>query len=399
MEETKIELQLPKPTTQAFHNDVLSRFNEILYKNIFTVSNIISKEQIYSFKDAGNKMGFRLEKHTDRKVYFLGTKDIDKLPLKIMKTKKDSFRTDVLYRIKEAESVKIPSSRETSFRNVVDWMCNFDHDNPIHWKLYKIMTIASAVDRLNYRVIGDAGFGKDSVVDAISELINETANIYGATYAKLEYNLKNNFILFNEMGNLKKDDKFNMQTFLLDAGAYRNKYIKRSRRTKETQEEYDMVNTSICIVSNPYAYYRAKGQESFVDMFTKAVLKRFIPFRLQGILKHNFEKNFLVDNIVTKNKTFYKKIISTLNWYRENHNKVIAVDWKYIPRTQFDTRYERSFGTICKYISLYAKDREEYKSLVQELLKCYHIAMDEEREHLNENIEEPVKVAFEEFEG
>jgi len=398
MEELKIELALPKPTTQAFHNDVLSRFNEILYKNIYTVSNITSKEQIYAFKDAGNKTGFRLEKSNKIKVYFLETKDVDKLPLKIMTTKKDSFRTDVLYRVKSAESVKIPSSREASFRNVVDWMCNFEHSEPIHWKLNKIIKIVAAVDRLNYREIGEAGFGKDSIVDAITELINETANIYGATFAKLEYSLKNSFLFFNEMGNLKEDDKINMQNFLLNAGAYRNKYIKRSRRTKGTQEEYDMTHTSVCIASNPYSYYRKKGQETFVDMFTQAVMDRFIPFKFDGRLTHNFTKPSSVDNVVTKNKTFYKKIISTLNWYRENNSKVEPVDWDYIPRTHFTTRFKRSFDSICKYISLYAKDREEYKMLVQELLKCHHRAILEEKEHLAEDIiEEQPEVTLEEF--
>lgn len=396
-----MELTIPTPTKNAFHNDTLTKYSELLYKNIFTVGNIVSKEQMYAFKQSNALSGFRLEKSNERRVYFIKTKDIDQLPIKIINTKKDVFRTDVLYIITEAESVKIPSSKEASFRNIVDWMCNFDHTNPTHWKLYKIMCIASAIDRVNFRVVGDAGFGKDSIVDAIAELINETANIYGATFAKLEYHLKNKFLFFNEMGNLNKDDKFNMQQFFLQAGAYRNKYIKKSRKSEGTKEEYDMIRTSVCVAGNPYSYYKEKGQETFIDMFTTAVIDRFIPFRLDGVLTQDFSEQFDVENVVQKNKTFYMKIISTLNWYRDNYNLVQAVDWGYKPELDLKVRYERSFNVISKYISLYAKDKEEYKELVDALVKSYHQARIEETEYSGHKIRDfdTKKVEIEDYGG
>jgi len=384
VEKLELDLELPHPTTQAFHFDSLQKFNDILYNDILTIGNITSKEQIYSFKDAGTLTGFRLEKKNDRKIYFLKTDDINKLPLKVTKTKKDSFRTDVMYIIKEAKSVKIPDVKETSFRNVVDWLCNFKHSNPIHWKLYKIITIVGAIDRVNYRAIGDAGFGKDSVVDALTELINETANIYGATFAKLEYHLKNTFLFFNEMGNLNKDDKFNMQNFFLQSAAFRNKYIKKSRKSKGTREEYNLSKTSVGIASNPYLYYKQKGQETFIDMFQQAVIDRFIPFRFNGVLTHKFLPHFNTKNVVSKNQRFYKKIISTLNWYRNNTNKVEPIDWDYNPEFKFKIRYDRTFNVIIKYISIYAENKEEYVKLVDELHKCCNQAKEEEKVYMSD---------------
>jgi len=383
-EKFELALDVPTPSPQAFHFDSLSKFNEMLYEGILTIGNITSKEQLYSFKDDGNQTGFRLEKQNDRKVYFLQTKDIENLPLKVMKVRRDAFRTDVLYIIKEVQTIKMPSNKDTSFRNVVDWLCNFKHSNPLHWTLYKIITLAAIIDRVNYRVIGDAGFGKDSVVDAITELVNETANIYGATFAKLEYHLKNKFLFFNEMGNLKKDDKFNMQNFFLQSAAFRNKYIKKSRKTEGTKEEYDMSKTSVCVASNPYLYYKDKGQQTFVDLFTDAVIERFIPFRFNGVLTHKFSSNLDTENVVKKNKTFYKRIISTLNWYKENFSKVEPIDWEYEPAYKFKVRYDRTFNVISKYISHYANSREEFIELVDELFKCFQEAKQEEKVYMDD---------------
>jgi len=384
-----LDLSIPSPTTQAFHNNSLTRFNELLYDGIFTVGNITSKEQLYDFKNEGKHIGYRLEKASDRKVYFIKSKDVDKLPLKITKTIRDSFRTDVLHLVKGVKTVNIPSSKDASFRNIIEWLCNFKHTNPLHWKLYKIIGVVSAIDRINYRVITNAGFGKDSVVDAITELVNQTANIYGATFAKLEYNLKNNFLFFNEMGNLSKDDKFNMQSFLLDSGAYRNKYMKRSRKSNGTKEVYDVSNTTIGIASNPLSYYRSKKQQSFIDMFTQAVINRFLPFRFEGELTHEFETNFNADNVVSKNKNFYKKIISTLNWYRDNNMIIDGVDWHYNPTRDFGragSRYSRTYNVLSKYISLYAESKEEYKQLVDELYKSYKRALKEDAKDYGDEI-------------
>ncbi len=44
--------------------------------------------------------------------------------------------------------------------------------------------------------------GKDSVVNIIANLVDSTSNLYGATFAKLEFVLFNKLIILNELGNL-----------------------------------------------------------------------------------------------------------------------------------------------------------------------------------------------------
>ena len=394
----EIKLILPKPNPLAFHNSSLQEFNNLLYKDVLTNSNISSREQAYNFEKLGRKLGFKLEKHNDLKTtYFLETEHINQLPIKIKETKKDIFRQDVYHVVTRVVSVKIPSSRETSFRNVVDWLCNFEHDHPLHWKLYKLLIIVATIDRTNFRVATEAGFGKDSVVNAVIELVNQTANIYGATFAKLEYYLLNNFLFFNELGGLKEGDKQNMQTFLLETGDFKNKYGKHSRKTTDTKEIYDISNTSVGIASNTNDYYISKSQQPFISMFTKAANNRFLPLKFEGVLTQDFSKDFNVHNTVTANKRFYQQLIGTINWYRQHHTQVQCVDWNYNPTRDFGyggLRRQQTYNTICKYISLYAHSRDEYKLLTDELYKCYKAQVKDDQKvldsdtevHLNNNI-------------
>jgi len=384
-EELILDLETPTPTKQAFHNLSLQSFNELLYSDVLLKNHISSKEQIYNFKETGTQVGYRLNKVNDVKTYFLKSEDLNKLPLKITQTEKDSFRTDVLHIVTSVKTVRIPVSRETSFRNIIDWTCNFQHSQPKQFLLWKIVGIVSAIDRINYRVMTDAGFGKDSIVDAIIDLINETANIYGATYAKLEYHLLNSFLFFNELANLKKEDLVNFQNFFLATGDFKNKYSKRSRKTNETKEIYSISNISIGIASNVNEYYYDKGQESFVSMFTRAVNNRFLPLKFEGVLEHDFDISFNVENVVKKNATFYKKIISTLNWYRKNGRKLDPVEWKYDKEFDFgvsSSRYKRSFDVLKKYISFYAENKEEFVELVDLLYKCYLSAVKDDETFL-----------------
>jgi len=376
------DLEIPTPSKQAFHNDVVGKFNEKVYDGVITSSHIVSKEQLYEFKKEGAIKGFRIELPNDNKVYFLQSKHIKLLPIKIDEdgTREDIFRTDVLHIITKCSTKRITANKDISFRTLVDWFCNFDHEAPIDFLLYKILSIVGAVDRINYHVITKKGFGKDSIIDVIAEFINSTSNIYSATFAKLEYSLQNQFIVLNEMGNLKKEDKFQMQTFLLACAAYRNNYIKKSRKTVNTQEKYDIRKLSIAVLTNPDSYYKEKGQETFDEMFQGAVQDRLMKFFFNGQLTHEFSTNFSAENVFTHNITYFKKVVRTLLWLRENNDKLVGIDWGY-ERTldRRRQRHKRTWEVVCKYISMYAQTKEEYKMLIDKLWSCHLNGINQEK--------------------
>jgi hypothetical protein len=227
-------------------------------------------------------------------------------------------------------------------------------------------------DRINVRVSTDPGFGKDSVVNIIGQLVDSTSNIYGATFAKLEYCLINKLIVLNEMGNLKDDDKHTMQEFLLATGAYFNDYTKRSRKTNTTQEQYDISRLSLLIFYNLPEHYIGKSQQYFDQIFTQAVINRFIPFVFDGKLTTNFGQIFDINKVMIDHEQSYKDIIATLNYFKQNHVKEIKyqVD-KTLTFPDSLKRYERTFNTILKYISEYAETQAEFDDLSRELYKCY----------------------------
>lgn len=359
----------------TFHNDSLQLFNEKLFDNILSLENVTSKKRSIKVNDY-KTYGYFLEK--GRHTYFLeDIPDEDKcvldvLPIKVVEKFETDYNKNVFFFIRRYDSVKIPEEKMMTFKHLVDSVANFKHTNPQHWLLWKIIAIASWTDRINYRIIGERGFGKDSVINNVRDLVGNTANIYGATFAKLEYSLKHKWLVFNEMGNLKTEDKYNLQQFLLAIGAFFNKYTKRSRATEDTQEEYDISKQSLGIIYNPPMYYVERGQEFFDTMFTKAVLSRFIPFYLEGRLDEKFDAEFDVKAVVDGNMQLYKDCISTLRWYRKQtveNRYMIPDDVEFDDKTR---RFERSFLKICDYISEYAEnDEKTYYELVYALYNAY----------------------------
>lgn len=354
----------------AFHNDAITSFNQDLYSDVFTEENITSKKK--SITVAGDKFyGFFLEKGKEN--YFCSAEWIDRIPFKLNKVKEIDFKGDVFKALIEPPtSINIPSEQRLTIRQLIDNVPNFKHTNPLHFKLYKLVCFTAYVDRVNARIATDAGFGKDSLINIISGLVDSTANIYGATFAKLEYNLRHKLLVFNEMGNLKEEDKQNMQEFLLATGAYFNVYNKRTRKSAGTQEQYDISRTSLLILSNLPSYYIAANQEYFDKMFQKAVINRFIPFVFEGVITTEFEKALDIKSIMEENKQLYKDVIASLTYYKSNNITESKYKlYKHIIFSDELKRYSRSFNIISKYIGEYSESQEEYDQLCLELYTCF----------------------------
>jgi len=360
--------------SQIFHNDSLQMFSDKLYGSVISIENLSSTKKAVKINDVKH-YGYFFTK--GKELYFLddfSEQDksvIDVLPIKVLEKSEMDYSKNVFWYVKSYGSVKIPSAKTMSFRVMIDTLSDFKHTKPIHFTLSKIINIAALVNRVNFRIVAKKGFGKDSVINNLKDLIGGVANIYGATFAKLEYCLKHKYLIFNEMGNLKGDDKYNIQQFLLATGAFANSYLKRTRAQDSTSEVYNISKTSLGIIYNPPLDYVEKGQEYFDTMFTKAVANRFIPFYLDGELNDKFDSEFDVEKVVADNDILYKKVISTILWYTDNDVKSKYQMPSTIVFKDDLKRFERSFLKISDYISEYAKDEQEFKELALELWNCY----------------------------
>ena len=355
-----------------FHVDCVSEFNNQLFDGVFTTANITSKKKCIPIGEAGDTFyGYFLEKN--KESYFALDSYVKQLPFRITKSTETDYKGDVFHAIEDVTEITIPAEKRMSFRDLIDLVPAFKHNRPDHWTLYKILSITAWCDRINARISTDAGFGKDSVANILSALVNSTANMYGATFAKLEFVLKNRLIVLNELGNLKKDDKIQMQEFLLAVGAFFNEYNKRTRKTNSTQEQYDISELSLLIFYNLPDYYTSKGQEYFDQMFQRAVVNRVMPFVFRGQLTTAFESNINSKEMVEFGKETYKNVIATLHYFKENN--LTDVKWKVkpsdFPFSDDLKRYERTFSTILKYVAEYSETQEEFDKLSKELYNCY----------------------------
>ena len=359
----------------AFHNDSLQLFNDTTFIGILTKDDVVSRKKAISV-DKEKYYGYFLEKN--KTMYFIedledpNTSILDQLPIRVTKKFETDYNKTVFFMIEGYQSVKIPIELKLSFKNLIDSMANYKHTNPLHWTLYKIVKMVGKLDRINARVITELGFGKDSIINNVSDLVGGVANIYGATYAKLEYSLKDDDLVFNEMGGLKGDDKANMQIFLLATGAFANKYLKRSRAMDDTQEEYDISKTSLTIVYNPPKYYVTKGQEYFDQMFTPAVMSRFIPFFFTGKLDEEFDSEFDVQAVVDASDGLYKDMISTILYYRSVPVMMTLKLPSVVKFNHKQRRFQRTFMKIADYVAEYCGlDQELFDKMITELFKCY----------------------------
>jgi len=375
-----VETTTLKPTTQAFNNHVLAQFHDLIYKDVLTEDHISGSEISIKNIDICQERtsGYALKK--DLKTFFIRSPDLCKLPIRVARdstgktigTFEAVHNSAVYHVINQVNTVKIPSVDGISFRDMIDWLCNFNHTNGLHFTLWKVICVAAYCSRVNFRLATPPAFGKDSVIDALRDLTSNCVRIDNATFAKLEYVLRFPFIVCNEVAGLKDTDKKEFESFGLSAGAFQNTYVKRSRKVAGTKEIYNISKLSLGFTYNNAEFYKRIGQKSFDDSFPEQFLNRFLPICLNGVIDvSQFKKEGELD--FTKecelNMEVYKSIIQKLNFIIHTPlEEKFHVEYEF---TKKHGRWEKSFKTICLYLSHYAQDFDEYVKLTNELYKCH----------------------------
>ena len=356
-------------STQAFNSNVLICFNR-KYANVLDETDILGNE-IALINDPG-KRGYTLKK--GKKVYFVESKHINKLPIKVKESSEIVEGTRVFHYVDNFSQLKEEPRNSMSFRKLIDTFCNFKHTNPLHFNLYKIMCIASYTGQINWRLATKVAFGKNSCVDVIRELTNNCARVDKATLPKLEYVLTFPFILANEVAALKKDDQKVFEDFATMVGDKSSKYTKTTRKGLGTKEIYDISRLSLCFTYNIADYSWRKGKKSFDEVMDEKVLNRFIPFRMEGWLDiQQFKKRGELDfeKEAERNYALYKNIIAKLEWIISHPLRAKYTLPEGITFGKGHRRWGSDFTSLCACISHYAKNKEEYKQYVIELYDCH----------------------------
>jgi len=352
--------------TTPFHNRFLHLFGKEYYENILGKENLVEEIVIenkpYWYANRNNKK------------YLLRREIIDKLPIKVREEDEVHHSGKVYYEVMQYQTVVFKSEKNYSFRELVDLFCDFEHTNKEHFLLYKILCIATYLERINYRVCTNAGFGKDSVWEVLHILKRDVSIINPRSMPALEYRLNNKVLVINELSNIGQAQTDLIQEFLLLCGDMRTSYEKSTRAGVKTTDYYTIQNLSLVCMYNELSYYEeiGKANKFFDYMFTKAVADRFIPFKFEGRLS---SKQFIIRDdekvCAENNRVLYLKVLRTFEYYKLNWRKELK-PWKNnVGNLGLTPRQENNLRKIFEFVNLYSETPEEYKTLCNALYKAH----------------------------
>jgi hypothetical protein len=227
---------------------------------------------------------------------------------------------------------------------MVDKLAGLKHSNESHLKLLWFMTITQMMDRANFRFSTPAGFGKDSAIDIMGNLVGGANTVENPTLAKLEFMTHNKLLAINEVVDVSGADWRNIQQFLLAAGAHKPEVTKHSRAMASgVKEILDISKFSISLMYNDIDHYPEEGKY-FDDVTKSAVKDRFPALRLYGNFTEDFNeiKSVNIKKFVKDNFKEYEDLVRTFTFFKENlldryHNYGIE---------KLQTRYATSFGRV-----------------------------------------------------
>lgn len=366
--------EITKP--ELFFYDVVSAFNEEFYKDLLTDAHVNGDRKpinIGTKDDPDIQVFYPLKKN--KIIYALSADCIGDLPIMVHKTREITHYQNVYDIISSYSSAKFLEEKTFSFRELVDNLCAFEHENNTHFTLWKIIVLSSIIHRVAIRVSSPPAFGKDSVMKVLGDLTGEVVVIANPTVAKLEYRLMNKSIMLNEFANLKAEDRHGMEHFLQSVGDMSNIYEKHSRAGAGTMETYDISKLSVLIAYNDMDCY--PSQDRYFDkIFGKQTRERFVPLKFSGTMTQKFRLIPDAVKVAKDNGEFYKRFIRTMMWYRKNwveeYNTKKHFKTKVADDYKFRDRWARTFDTIVNFIKLYAETEEEAATLVKELYNCHY---------------------------
>jgi hypothetical protein len=366
-------------TVNILHYDLISEFKRQFYKDLLTQEHLQGGQvmlQKLTYPDSGtdetaNFWGYVFLK--GGRKYLLSSVDSDGkeiklsecLPLLAKDLQKVAHRTDVYFLIRKPVVARFKSLQTMSFREMVNTFSSLKHSNTPHQKLMWFVTLAQMMDRCNFRVSSNAGFGKDSTIDIIGNLIGGSATVENPTLAKLEFLTHLKLLAINEVVDVSKPDWRNIQQFLLAAGAHKPEVTKHSRAmVNGVSEVLDISKFSISLMYNDIDHYIEK--DTFFDDMTKdAVKDRFPALRLYGSFQEDFNQTKSLNLVkhVEEKLEDYKKLIYAYTYYKEHllqyyHGYTLNLTFVCPPR------WKTNLGRLFKVIDVYCNSQEEFNTWV-----------------------------------
>lgn len=353
-----------------WHLSYLNKWSNDYYDGVIDICHVVSDkvakkvfdEIIYGREVEVDKINGLKEK------YFIKEDIVDQFPIKISNNGIEfSYQSKVYRYITQFQSVQFIKKKMYSYKQFIDNLANYGHSEPDYWTLAKIVVTCAYFDKLNARIVSEASFGKDSLVNVMEMLIGDTSKIVNPTIAKLKFRLLNKVIVLNETSGLKKEDANKLAQFLLSVGDFSSSWENDTRAKNGTKERYNIENNSFLIFHNVRKYYEDKDLVYFDDQFQHAVIDRFKGLLFKGMVTEDFSKVPEQDeefNKVLVNMIRTAKCFKDNNGYNRKYKDNVDFEYTKLQRQ----RCKRNFDTITKWIDRYSRSQDEYDKFC-ELLK------------------------------
>lgn len=363
-------------SAEAFDYKITGAFKHSYYKNLLMKNNIVGKRTCINNEEKQKEFFYILEK--DGVNYALPEDIKPYVPLLVTGAVEKDYEGNPIggkeaYKIiRGFKSARLVPQQYHTFKQLIDEFVPFKHENKAHFTLWKIVFMSAYYGRVNVRISTNAGFGKDSLVNVMRDLMGDTATITNPTFAKLCYLLvANKVVMINEVSDLKADEVRNVQQFFLTAGDFKNDFEKPSMSTDKVPQNIDISKLSILVVYNDMDHY-PEGSKYFDKMFSRAVLERFVPLKLTGKILEEFGHKKNPEAMADLYKEDFVRFIKSVEYYKHHWHELVGKRATTAKQLGFNDRYARSIDTVLDFIQLYAGDDEELRQqLVEELLYAH----------------------------
>lgn len=366
-------------TKEMLYYDCISEFKRQFYKDALTKDNLVpQKIEIKRMNLADgtpdeeyNFRGWELVKDDIKYLVSdtIGTKQIqikDILPIKPSKINEVGAKGLVYSHIKKPITLKFREQQTLTMKELIDFLSSLEHSNPTHQKLNWFKGLTSLFYRYNDRTSTPPGFGKDSTVDILGNLIGRCGTIESPTLAKLEERstiLK--WLAVNEVIDIEKGQWRIIEQYLLATGAHKPEITKHSRGYGGVGEIIDLSDLSLSLMYNDITNYPDKSK--YFDYISKtAITDRFPAFRLWGTFKENFNTMHgeNIQEFIAEHLDDYKEIIYNITYY-QNHLNELLHGYDRTTLIKMSDRWATNLGRLLNVIDVYCDSQEEFDGWIE----------------------------------
>jgi len=376
-----------KKENQRFHLDTLSMHEGLMFESLIYPHNIISetvKSLVFETRD-GEELspmrGYFAIKEVDgtRNKYFINEEFYDKLPLRANDCEelyfKDSARSkSIVLRPLNPTPFKITAKKIwDSDKEFIDMLLPFEHSNPNHWTLHKIVAVMGYVGKVFIGDCSKSEFGKSSIFEVLHSLTKKSPVFQPRSVPGVLAQITGDGnMVFDEVGNTNAETKRCMENFTLQVGGNKPMYLNGALQAKNTKSKYDVAQQSITFLYNTLDQYKTED-EFFESMFdnNKAIDSRLLKLKFEGILKEQFDKDFDMLKSAEDNRMFYIDIAKHLLWMKEEKlTNAYTRRYKTDSMPKLNGRKKMIYDEITWLIDRYAEDQQEYVKFICLLNEC-----------------------------